>query len=151
LPGSSPHSLAARVRRLAGWAGVAAEVRLDEGAMWPGSRVTSPRGRPFRLLRQAIQETWRKEGEPDVPVVPFMLSGATDSKHYANLTYGGVVLRFVPYGMNKTAGELGLIHGTNERIRASYFARAVCTYGRVFELFGSEERLEEQGEGEGRN
>lgn len=102
--------------------------------------MTSASGRPFQLLRQAIQEVWpRPAGQPDtaIPVIPYMVGGGTDSKHYAPLSDGGI-LRFIPFGLNKTAGDLGLIHGTNERIPADDFRKAVCVYARVLELMGSD-------------
>lgn len=45
--------------------------------------------------------------------------------------------RFVPYSMNKTAGDLGRIHSTNERVLAEDFTRAICTYTRMIELLSS--------------
>lgn len=113
-----------------------AEVRIRRGTAFPGSNVTSRSGRPYRLLRQAIQEVWplSSTGRP-LAVAPMLLMGGTDSKHYAHLSLHGV-LRFVPYSMNKTAGELGLIHATNERVRVADYPRAVCTYARALQLFG---------------
>ncbi len=66
-------------------------------------------------------------------VVPFLTTGGTDSKHYAPLSRSGV-LRFVPYLINKTAGDLGRVHGTNERVERAHFLRAVCTYSRIMQL-----------------
>ncbi|KXZ55981.1 hypothetical protein GPECTOR_2g1533 [Gonium pectorale] len=133
LPGSSPEAMLAHLRSAAGWAGVDAEVTAVKGMGWSASNVTSAQGPHFRALRRVIQETWRQEGKPPVLVVPFLLTGATDSRHYAALSRGGV-LRFVPFGVNKAAGELGLLHATNERVRAQHFAAAVCAYTRAFQL-----------------
>ncbi|GIL47690.1 hypothetical protein Vafri_4452 [Volvox africanus] len=134
LPGQAPIDATEHLQRAVKFAGVNADVRLVEGgSSWPGSNVTSPNGRLFQLLRTAIQETWRfDDGQPPA-VVPFLVMGATDSKHYAALSHGGV-MRFVPYAMNKTAGDLGLIHATNERVRATSFSQGVCTYLRMMQL-----------------
>ncbi|PNH04403.1 putative carboxypeptidase S-like 2 [Tetrabaena socialis] len=145
LPGSGPEEVVAHLQRAARLGRVDAEVKLAEGPAWHGSDITSSSGRHFKLLRQAVLETWRDEGRGDVVVAPFMLMGGTDSKHYAPLSRGGV-LRFVPYGMNKTAGDLGLIHSSNERIGIKYLARAVCTYTRMMQLFSV---AEEKGAGMG--
>jgi acetylornithine deacetylase/succinyl-diaminopimelate desuccinylase-like protein len=65
-----------------------------------------------------------------------MLTGGTDSKHFAPLSRGGV-LRFTPYQMNRTAGELDTVHATNERARLSDLALAICTYERLMQLLAS--------------
>jgi carboxypeptidase PM20D1 len=65
------------------------------------------------------------------------MTGGTDSKHYADLTVHGI-LRFSPYRLNKTAGDMARIHGTNERVAVADFARAQCTYRRVIELMSQE-------------
>ncbi len=71
--------------------------------------------------------------QPALPVIPYLVTGGTDSKHYAPLSKYGV-LRFVPFAL--TRGDLGRIHGTDERTKASDFVRAVCTYSRMLQLFG---------------
>jgi hypothetical protein len=72
---------------------------------------------------------------PQTPpaVMPFLTTGGTDSKHYAFLSRNGI-LRFVPYMMNKTAGDIGRVHGTNERVERAHFLRAICTYARIMQL-----------------
>ncbi|GLI59011.1 hypothetical protein VaNZ11_000835 [Volvox africanus] len=142
LPGQEPIQAVEHLQRAVGFARVNAEVRLlDEGNSWPGSQVSSSNDRHFQLVRKAIQETWQFDGQPPA-VVPFLLMGATDSKHYAALSHGGV-MRFVPYAMNKTGGDLGLIHATNERVRNTSFSQGVCTYLRMMQLLaGSESALQ---------
>ncbi|KAG2452483.1 hypothetical protein HYH02_002722 [Chlamydomonas schloesseri] len=141
LPGHTPGHVVEHLRRALKLARIrGAEVQLVEESAWAGSAVTSAAGRPFQLLRRAIQESWpRPKGQPHtaLPVIPMLVMGGTDSKHYAPLSEGGI-LRFVPFGLNKTAGDLGLIHSTNERIPADDFRKAVCVYARVLQLMGSD-------------
>jgi carboxypeptidase PM20D1 len=68
-----------------------------------------------------------------VAVVPFLMSGGTDSKFYAHLSEHGV-LRFVPYRINNQDGDLSRIHGTNERVRVEDYLRGICTYRRMMQL-----------------
>ena len=68
-----------------------------------------------------------------IAVVPYLMMGGTDSKHYSDLSVHGV-LRFVPYMVNKRAGDLGRIHGTNERVRVADYLKGICTYRRLLEL-----------------
>jgi carboxypeptidase PM20D1 len=98
------------------------------------SAVTPARGRHFAAVQQAVQEYWPRGGggEP-LPVLPFLLMGATDSKHYAPLSAHGA-LRFVPLAMG--AKDLARVHGTNERTRVADYERAICIYRRTLQLFG---------------
>lgn len=66
-------------------------------------------------------------------MTPMLMTGGTDSKHFNALTRHGV-LRFTPYQLNQSAGDLGRIHGTNERVAAADFKRALCTYRRLVQL-----------------
>lgn len=59
----------------------------------------------------------------------------TDSRNYAHLSRHGV-LRFVPYALNKRAGDLGRVHGVDERVTEADYHRAICTYQRMLQLFG---------------
>ena len=47
------------------------------------------------------------------------------------------MLRFVPYAVNRTAQDLGRVHGTDERVSVDSFRQALCTYSRLLRLFGS--------------
>jgi len=98
----------------------------------PQGVVTPPNGRHYTLLKQAIQEYWRQDGKA-VAVAPYMLTGGTDSKWFAPLSRHGV-LRFVPYALNKSAGDLGRIHSTDERVAVADYGRAICTYERLLAL-----------------
>jgi carboxypeptidase PM20D1 len=68
-----------------------------------------------------------------VHVVPFLLTGGTDSKHYQAIA-GGQTLRFMPVAMNRTAGDLKRIHGIDERVSTTAFLDAVRFYVRILQL-----------------
>ena len=66
-------------------------------------------------------------------MVPFLLTGGTDSKHYQKLAPGRTV-RFMPVAMNRTSGDLKRIHGINERVSTQAFLDAIRFYTRFLEL-----------------
>uniref|UniRef100_A0A383W7F7 Peptidase M20 dimerisation domain-containing protein n=1 Tax=Tetradesmus obliquus TaxID=3088 RepID=A0A383W7F7_TETOB len=93
--------------------------------------VTDASGPQFALLRAAIQSVWGT----DLPVVPYLMSGGTDSKHYRHLTNS--TLRFCPYSQNAAADDAHRVHGTNERLSVEDFGRALCTYRAGLRLAGA--------------
>ena len=61
---------------------------------------------------------------PEAIVAPYLVAGATDSRHYLPLT--GNVYRFSPYMLNPEL--LKTIHGIDERISIDSLARMVQFY-----------------------
>jgi carboxypeptidase PM20D1 len=83
------------------------------------SAVTSVDAEPFQLLARTIRQVL-----PGTVVTPWIVVGATDSRHYANLTPN--VLRFV--GATIRTEDVRTVHGTNERIGLGAYADAVRVY-----------------------
>jgi acetylornithine deacetylase/succinyl-diaminopimelate desuccinylase-like protein len=98
-------------------------------------------GPHFALLRSAIQSVWGAE----LPVVPYLMSGGTDSKHYRHLTNS--TLRFCPYSQNAAKDDAHRVHGTNERLSVEDFGRALCTYRAGLRLAGAARAAEAWGDG----
>ena len=76
--------------------------------------------------------------EPDAPLVPVLSTGGTDAKHIVPRRPGTQVYGFMPYRQQAGSGELGLLHGHDERtsIDELLFAtrviyEIVCTYGGI--------------------
>jgi carboxypeptidase PM20D1 len=65
---------------------------------------------------------------PGVPVVVFVMVATTDSRHYQNLAEG--IFRFSPHQL--TPGELGRVHGHDERISLDNLRRGLEFYTRLF-------------------
>src|SRR5439155_1241029 len=82
----------------------------------PVSDVGSPN---FRLLERTIRQV-----APEAVVVPWLVVGGTDARHYTGLTPD--VYRFSAARMG--AGDLERVHGTNERL-------AVASYGQVVQFY----------------
>jgi acetylornithine deacetylase/succinyl-diaminopimelate desuccinylase-like protein len=107
--------------------------------------VTPPVGDWWNILELAIQEgldTRMRAAElaairpPKAAVVfPSLLTGGTDSKHLRHLSENGV-FRFLPLMLNRTAGDLALVHGIDERISQNSLLGAINTYTRALQLFG---------------
>ena len=103
-------------------------------------QVSEPRGPWWELLVQAIQETAtvdRIPGLPQdghIPVVPGMLTGGTDSKHLGPLADS--VFRFSPIPIDRTKGDLKLVHGIDERLPTESFLSAMRVYLRAITLMG---------------
>jgi len=70
-------------------------------------------------IQAALGEAW-----PNVPILPFIMPGATDSRHYQELAGG--IFRFNPYKLG--AKELRGIHGHDERISLENLKRGLKFY-----------------------
>jgi carboxypeptidase PM20D1 len=73
----------------------------------------------------AIERTaFEIAADPGTLVAPFLVLGATDSRHFAPLADN--VFRFSP--VHFVPEDLNRMHGTNERIRVAEYRRAVQFY-----------------------
>lgn len=75
-------------------------------------------------------------------MTPYLMTGGTDSRHYAELA-GGRVFRFLPLPFNRSAGGLSLFHGVDERVATADLMGAVRFYVRLLELAAGPEGPEE--------
>lgn len=122
LPGDSAASVLAHVRAVVGDDRVTAAFltrTLSEAAAV--SRTDSD---GFRLLADVARRAY-----PDALVVPTMVTGATDSRHFAAIADD--VYRFVPRRMQRD--DLPRIHGTNERVAIVELAREIEAYREIVE------------------
>lgn len=56
-------------------------------------------------------------------IAPFLLTGMTDSRYYgtSSALAPGRVFRFSPHSYNRGAGDIGRVHGTDERVSAAAY------------------------------
>jgi carboxypeptidase PM20D1 len=121
LPGDSIAAVEAHVRRTIADRRVQVS-RYGTTATEPSAE--SPTAAPgFQLLARTVREV-----APGVVVAPNLLSGATDSRHYATVL-GVLPYRFVP--MRLGAADLARIHGTDERLGVANFAEIVRFYAQL--------------------
>lgn len=100
----------------------------------PPSLVTPADGPHFARLGRAVMETLGAaggEGVLPMHVIPNLMSGGTDSRHYQVLAPGRV-LRYEPFGV--TMEDLSLLHGIDERMRKSSFLDGIKFYRRYIQL-----------------
>ena len=67
---------------------------------------------------------------PGVPALPCMMTATTDSRHYKELSEGGI-FRFSPVRLTKR--ELALVHGHDERISLENLEQGLRFFTRLFE------------------
>lgn len=117
LPGDSVGSVVQHVRDAVDDPRITVQA-LEETQSNPSS-VTNVDAEPFKILARTIREM-----VPGAVVTPWLVVGATDSRHYARLTPN--VLRFV--GSSIGEGDLRRVHGTDERVSVRGYADAVRIY-----------------------
>jgi len=74
---------------------------------------------PFQLLARTIRQVI-----PAAVVTPWLVVGATDSRHYARLTPN--VLRFIGTAIGRD--DLRRVHGMDERVGVQAYGDAVRVY-----------------------
>ena len=117
LPGDSAGGVVEHVRRAVDDPRIG--VRALEATLSNPSPVTPVEAEPFLLLARTIRQV-----VPAAVVTPWLVVGATDSRHYGRLTSN--VLRFVGATIGKD--DLRRVHGTDERVGVQAFADAVRVY-----------------------
>jgi carboxypeptidase PM20D1 len=116
LPGDSVADVLAHVRRVIGDPRVEIE---PVGALSEPSAVSSTDSAAFRTLERTIREI-----VPDAIVAPYLVSVATDSRHYAELATS--VFRLLPIRLGPL--DVERLHGTNERVAVRDYERTVRFY-----------------------
>jgi carboxypeptidase PM20D1 len=96
----------------------AVHAALDVGASEP-SRVSPIESPQYALINRTIREVFS-----DAAVAPGIVIGATDSRHYKDVSEH--VYRFSP--VRAGPGDLPRFHGTNERIGIDNYLEAVRFY-----------------------
>jgi carboxypeptidase PM20D1 len=100
--------------------------RVEIRAIHPSepSPVSPTSGEHWDLLRDTIEAVY-----PDAIVTPYVMLGASDSRHYARIC--DAVYRFSPFEMSTE--ERATLHAVNERIRVVAWLRGIEFYERFLE------------------
>jgi carboxypeptidase PM20D1 len=85
------------------------------------SAISKPDSPFYQLLADSIRQTF-----PGVSVSPSLMIGATDARHYADLSPN--IYRFFPLRANQD--DLDRVHGTNERISIDNYREIIQFYAR---------------------
>lgn len=121
LPGETSVVVLEHIRRTIDDPRVAVKVL---GFLNEPSPVSDTKASSFQALERTIREVVL-----DVIVAPSLVLGATDSRHYRELSPN--TYRFVPYRV--TPKDLKRIHGTDERMGVENFAEIIQFYARLLE------------------
>lgn len=116
MPGESTESVIARVGTIINDGRV--HVEIAEKSSHEPSIVSDSNAPAYRTLEKTIRQVC-----PDVLVGPYLVLGATDARHYENVTSN--IYRFTPIRFGK--GDTAMLHGTNERIRVGNFGE-ICRF-----------------------
>lgn len=112
LPGETTGSVLKKIRTLITDRRVKIVPRV--ATMGEASRISSTETKGFQVIAKTIRQL-----NPDIAVSPFLLTGATDSKYYADISEN--TYRYVPSRL------LGF-HDINERIAVSDYKGAIAFY-----------------------
>jgi carboxypeptidase PM20D1 len=115
LPGATVASAVADIERVID--DPAVQVRVIDGA--DPAPVSPASGRAWDAIAASIGEAF-----PDAAVAPYVMLQASDSRHFAAIS--DHVYRFLPFDLRQA--ELESIHGLDERIRVSTYARAITFF-----------------------
>jgi len=113
LPGDTTESVVERVRATIADSKIEVRVLSDWNSPPPPSDTTSPIFLRFASIASTVYD--------DAIVMPGLLAGATDSRHYTGLSDS--VYRFSPVVFGPD--DIARIHGTNERRSVLGYAQAV--------------------------
>ncbi|WP_439882837.1 M20/M25/M40 family metallo-hydrolase [Pontibacter sp. MBLB2868] len=99
------------------------------GVYTPPSPVTSTTTWVYDALKNSIKDTFN-----GVMVVPALFPGATDSKHYTNLTNN--IFRFAPQVVNRQSAQL--IHNVNEKLSLEVYDKCIYFYTSLIQNTGGQ-------------
>lgn len=116
LQGETRETVMDRVVKVINDPGVACAARENSSDPSPVSGTDSPE---FAALKETILSVF-----PGTAVTPFLMVGATDSRHFT--TVSRQVFRFSPARIG--SGDMARVHGVNERISVDNFAEVVSFY-----------------------
>ncbi|HOG53169.1 MAG TPA: M20/M25/M40 family metallo-hydrolase [Bacillota bacterium] len=119
--GETPESVKAELERAIGDERVKV---VPIGHQQAPSKVARVDNAQFGLLHSAIKRHF-----PDAVVIPGLLTGGTDTKHYAGLTDS--VYRFIPIKLTHELAEG--VHGINERIPVEGYVKMISFYMDIIE------------------
>ncbi|NIP59570.1 MAG: M20/M25/M40 family metallo-hydrolase [Gemmatimonadetes bacterium] len=99
------------------------EVEIYDAARDP-SPVSDTDSPAFRLVDRTLRDVVPGDG---LVVAPYLVFGGTDATHYGDRSRS--VCRLLPVRVE--AGDLGRVHGTDERISVEGFGMAVRYFHRL--------------------
>ena len=128
LPGETTQTIFEHVRRVINDERV--EVKFTSDIPNEPSKESDTRAPVYTVLEQVVRGIYG-----NVPVAPFLVLGATDARHYLQVT--DRVYRFTPYLVNQA--DMQRVHGVNERISFEMLEKMTQTYYELIKRWSQEE------------
>jgi carboxypeptidase PM20D1 len=97
----------------------AVQLHIPDGVAWEASPVSPFDSSAAKTLIDTLGQVF-----PDAVAAPYLVAGATDSRHYAPVCAN--IFRFSPYKIS--SDEMASIHASNERISIDGLAQMVQFY-----------------------
>jgi carboxypeptidase PM20D1 len=116
LPGNSAKDVQSKVKEIIDDERI--EI-IDLGNTTEASSVTSVESFGFKKVQQVSAEVF-----PDALVSPFLMIGATDSKHFTDISES--LIRCLPVRMSKD--QLRSVHGVNEKVGINDYMEMISFY-----------------------
>lgn len=120
LPGDTIAAVCDRVRRVIN----DERVQFETVSAWEASQISNTEGEWYQSIAHAARRCF-----PEAAVAPYYLMGATDSRHYRELT--DEIFRFTPLPMSSE--DLARVHGINERVSVEALAPMVQFFGQLMQ------------------
>jgi carboxypeptidase PM20D1 len=105
------------------------QLRAMNDFSWEASGQSAEESRSYRTLRRVTRQVFDQ-----IPVAPFLVLGATDSRHYLSICSN--VYRFSPYVMKPE--DIQRLHGVDERIPVEALEKMVQFYALLIRGWGIE-------------
>ncbi len=93
-----------------------------KGTGFDPSPISPIDGKAFKMISRSINEIY-----PEVVIAPNLVVGATDSRHYVDLSNN--IFRFAPFHL--TPNNINCFHGVDERASVSEFENAIRVYRQI--------------------
>lgn len=119
LPGDSVDDVRSHVERAVAGREIAVDLMTGSEAVGPAPTDNAA----FRYLSAVIRASHPAD---NLIVAPYMATGGTDGKHFAELTDN--VYRYIPFDLHPARDGV-LLHGVNERVESTQMVQAVRFYG----------------------
>ncbi len=128
LPGDTTQSVTEHVRRVINDERV--EIKFTSDIPNEPSIESDTSTPAYQVLERVIRSIY---GE--VPVAPFLVLGATDARHYLQVT--DRVYRFTPYLVSQA--DMQRVHGVNERISFEMLEKMTQTFHELIKLWSQKD------------
>ncbi|MDR3573945.1 MAG: M20 family peptidase [Anaerolineaceae bacterium] len=126
LPGTSIADVCTHATKVIGDKRVSFQP-VEDGA-WEATSLSPTSAAAYTALEKTVRQIFG-----NLPVAPFLVLGATDSRHYAGLCEN--IYRFTPVAID--SDSLRGVHGVNERVSVEALGKMVKFYGQLIQNWGA--------------